>query len=528
MIYIIGSGLSGMAAAMALVRRGYRPTILDAGLNPDLVARTLKARLTSAEPEDWNVEDIALLKRFGPPAANGIPRKLHFGSAFPYRDADPWTSLQLKRASLYRSFAFGGFSNVWGAVIQPLREKEFRCWPIGSSELTSHYTAVRALLSDFSEAGSNEYSSTAHAPGAKMGPSSQARAFYSDLAAGRQELERRGIRFDFADLAVRTRDQDGLKGCRYCGLCLYGCPYDSIYNAGSTLSRWIRDGRVGYISGVVIGKLSPVKGCVRIEARSLADGAPESFEGSVVFVAAGLLESTRIILNSLGLYDTPLCFKHSDIFTLPIMRFRSTGGIVQEKLHTLCQLVMEIEDDAICTDPVHLQFYGYNDLYMQLLVRKASWLATALAPVLRAMNTRLFIAFGYLHSDVSSSIKVTLSGREPAKLRLQGQPNPEARRIGRAVSRKVFEARKHIRAIPVPLQLRFDLPGGGYHSGGSFPMRRTPGELEADQWGSLPSLPGVHLVEASVLPSVPASPLAFTVMANAHRIASECPLPHVQ
>ena len=144
------------------------------------------------------------------------------------------------------------------------------------------------------------------------------------------------------------------------------------------------------------------------------------------------------------------------------------------------------------------------------------------------MSARLFIAFGYLHSDVSSRIRVTLSGREPAKLRLQGEPNPEARRIGRAVAQKLLRASRYLRAVAVPFQLRLDLPGGGYHTGGSFPMSRAPAALETDRWGSLSSLPGIHLVDASVLPSVPAAALALTVMANSHRIASECPLPHAE
>ena len=518
MIYIIGSGLSGMAAAMALVRRGCRPTILDAGLNPEPDARMLKARLAAAEPEDWRAEDVALLKRTGPPAANGIPQKLHFGSAFSYQDVDRATSLESQRASMYRSFAFGGFSNVWGAVIRPLSDKEFERWPIASAELAPHYAAVRGLLSG---------SSAAHASVARIRPSSQARELYRDLAAHRQELERQGIRFNYADLAVLATDQDGQKGCRYCGLCLYGCPYDSIYAASSTLSRFIRDGRVGYMPGLIVDKLSPANGRVRIEARSVSDGDSKTFEGSLVLVAAGLLESARIVLNSLGLYDAPLRLRHSDIFTLPILRYRPAGGIAQEKLHTLCQIVVEIEDDAICPHPVHLQLYGYNDLYMRVLARKAGWFATPLAPALRAVTARLFVAFGYLHSAVSSSVKVTLSGKESAKLHLEGQPNPEARRIGHAVARRLFQTHSHFQAIPVPLFLRFDLPGGGYHTGGSFPMSRAPGKLETDRWGRLSSLPGVHLVDASVLPSVPASTLAFTVMANAHRIASECPIAHV-
>lgn len=526
MIYIIGSGLSAVAAAMGLVRRGYRPTILDAGLNPAPAARMLKARLAATEPEDWRPEDVALLKQIGPPAANGIPRKLHFGSDFPYQDVDRASSLNLHRASMYRSFAFGGFSNVWGAAIQPLPEREFQNWPITSQELTPHYKAVHAHLSHLSETDSTKHIPFASVPVSKIHPSSQAQALYGDLASYRPELERHGIRFDYASLAVRAADHEGQKGCRYCGLCLYGCPYDSIYSAGSTLTRFFRDGCVGYVSGVVVEKISHANGRVRIEARSLADGVPKTFEGHRVFLAAGLLESTRIILASIGCYDTPLRLKHSDIFTLPILRYRSTRDVLREKLHTLCQLIVEIEDEAICPHPVHLQFYGYNDLYMKLLERKVGGLATALAPALRALTARLFVVFGYLHSDVSSSIRITLRGKDTANLQLEGEPNPEARRISRAVARKLFQMHKHFQAIPLPFQLRLDLPGGGYHSGGTFPMKLTPGKLETDRWGYLSSLPGVHLVDASVLPSVPASTIAFTVMANAHRIASECPMPH--
>lgn len=96
----------------------------------------------------------------------------------------------------------------------------------------------------------------------------------------------------------------------------------------------------------------------------------------------------------------------------------------------------------------------------------------------------------------------------------------------RAITRKLLRCRKQFRALPLAFRFQLDQPGGGYHSGGIFPMRRAPDDLQTDRWGSLPLLPGVHLVDATILPTVPAGPLAFTVMANAHRIASECPVPH--
>ena len=95
----MGSGLSGIAAAVALVKRGFRPTILDAGVRADSEVLDLKARLASVEPDAWKVEDLAQLKRIGPAASTGIPQKLHFGSNFAYRDVDAATSARLHHAS---------------------------------------------------------------------------------------------------------------------------------------------------------------------------------------------------------------------------------------------------------------------------------------------------------------------------------------------------------------------------------------------------------------------------------------------
>ena len=54
-------------------------------------------------------------------------------------------------------------------------------------------------------------------------------------------------------------------------------------------------------------------------------------------------------------------------------------------------------------------------------------------------------------------------------------------------------------------------------------MRERPGPLETDRWGRLHGLERVHLLDASVFPSIPATTITLSVMANAHRIASESP-----
>ena len=519
MICIVGSGLTAMAAATALIQRGGRPTILDTGLSPEPDALLLKSKLAATDPLEWDPQDLRSAHRTGPVSANGIPRKLYFGSDFVFNDLLYKTALDLSGASLFRSFAAGGFSNLWGSVIQPFPAGEFANWPVTYGEMQPHYCAVQRLLhcghSVAPDAG--EWDPDA----GQLRPSSQAKALYADLWQNRRQLADQGIRFGYARLAVRTADQNGTRGCCYCGLCLHGCPYDCKYTAAATLSRLIHDNRIRYVPGVAVDRISIEDRDLLVESRSVHDGSPVRFRAERVILAAGFLESSRIILSSLRMHGIRLWVKHSDIFTLPVIRYSASRSVKQESLHTLCQIVSQIEDPAAGSHPVHLQLYGYNDLYSILMAQRLGTLSRLLAPVVRALETRLWVIFGYLHSSVSSSISIMLTADRNPGLRVEGHSNPQARIAARAAARKLVRNQRLFRAIPLWRRLRLDLPGGGYHSGGSFPMKRTPGPLETDRLGSLPSLPRVHIVDASVFPEIPSLPTAFTAMANAHRIASE-------
>jgi len=157
LIYVIGSGLSGIAAAIALVKRGYHPTILDVGLTPNSEVLSLKARLASVEPEAWTAEDLQRAKQTGPASQSGIPQKLTFGSDFAYRDVDAATSAELHNAFMLRSLATGGFSNVWGAVIQPFPSEEFQCWPVTRFERVTYCSGGADRLHCHGERASDRF-----------------------------------------------------------------------------------------------------------------------------------------------------------------------------------------------------------------------------------------------------------------------------------------------------------------------------------------------------------------------------------
>jgi choline dehydrogenase-like flavoprotein len=63
-------------------------------------------------------------------------------------------------------------------------------------------------------------------------------------------------------------------------------------------------------------------------------------------------------------------------------------------------------------------------------------------------------------------------------------------------------------------------PGRGFHSGGSFPMSAEPHAGETDILGRPHGLRRIHAIDSTVLPSIPATTITFTVMANAYRIGT--------
>jgi hypothetical protein len=75
--------------------------------------------------------------------------------------------------------------------------------------------------------------------------------------------------------------------------------------------------------------------------------------------------------------------------------------------------------------------------------------------------------------------------------------------------------------MPLPVMLKVAEPGRSFHSGGSFPMSTEPRGFQTDLLGRPPGWERIHAVDATVFPSIPATTITFSAMANAHRIGSE-------
>ncbi len=523
MIFVVGSGPAGVACASALLDAGENVTMLDAGLQLEPSRRTQLANLQAMPSTSWPDKSVAFLRDGGEATRDGIRMKPAYGSDFAYRDpmSQPMTS---DGAYGKPSFARGGLSNVWGASVLPYSTEDMSDWPITAGDLAPHYRAVLEMMPFAARHdGLEEQFPLYHDDPGTLGVSSQAEALLGDLELNASTLTAHGVRFGASRLALRAEGAGGTSGCVHCGMCLYGCPYEFIYNSAHTLTKLRANRAFTYRPGVVVDQLEEVSSQVEVTGRNL-DGA-ESFQmrADKVFVACGVLSTARILLASLEAYGQPIHAVDNCYFLLPLMRYRGRPEALSERVHTLAQVFIEVVDPAIGPHRAHLQVYTYNELLREEMGRLMGPLRGALPMIQHSVLGRLLLVQGYLHSDLSARIRIVLkrgdSGAAP-RLHLSGVPNLQSGPALAALRRRLWGERGSLKAVPISQMLRVGQPGRGFHTGGTFPMRAHPGPFEVDVLGRPHGFTRVHVVDASVFPSLPATTITLSVMANAHRIGT--------
>lgn len=514
---VIGSGPAGVACAKALLARGARVLMLDAGLELESDRAQIIRQCAATKPSAWSAAQLATVKGGLAADAEGVSLKLAFGSDFPYRETEekiPWRGAGI---GLKPSLALGGLSNVWGAAMLPHRDADIADWPVTNAELAPHYRAVLEFTGLAARRDDLEEIFPLHCdqPG-DLPASRQAERLLGNLQRHRAILRERGWRFGRSRLAVRAADKMG--GCIQCGLCMYGCAYGCIYNAADTVQELRADKNFTYQRDVIVTSVREAGENIFITGHHRETCAPLAYTVNRVYLAAGVVPTAQILLRSQAAYDQPLTLRDCQYFLFPLLLARRTRDVQAEALHTLSQLFVELSNPKISRRSVHLQLYTYSDLIGQVIRQ-------SLGPLKflgRQLDERMVVVQGYLHSDESPTMTMTLK-REGEKdfLQLDAQPQPETRRTVKRVVRELLLQTRRLGGIVLPPMLKLAEPGRSFHSGGSLPMRATPGKFETDTLGRPHGWSRLHVVDASVLPSIPATTITFSVMANAHRIGWE-------
>ncbi len=520
---IIGSGPGAAGAALALAADpSQQITVIDVGgtLEPDL--RSALGRLATTPEESWSPADVGQISHQPVPIPRGVlPEKRAYGSDYPFRDLGQLEGIVpfgLANPSVV-SGAYGGFSNIWGAQILPFSRGTFDRWPITWAEMEPHY---RDALSEMTLAA-EEDDLAEHfplvAPARPLPPTAHRTERVLERYRARRALVRsHGITVGRARLAFRSDE------CTRCGLCMTGCPHELIYSSSQTFDRLRTQKRISYRPDVLAVRLDEVDGHPQVLVRSTKSGRLERLTADRIFVACGGIGTTRLVLGSLGALDRAVYLQESLQFVMPTISRRPVPDPRSERSFTLNQfnLLYDATGEGVDLSVVH--FYDYNPAFLGSLpgALRRPHAEPALAAVLR----RISVGLGYVPGWGSPRLKVvarrTSGGKDRLPdLEIDREPGDRWPPLLQGLVRSMLKVAPALDLWPAIPRISLSAAAKSYHFGASFPHDRTRTATSTDRTGRLAAWDHIHLVDASVFPGVPATTFTLTIMANAHRIASE-------
>ena len=519
-VVIVGAGPAAAGAALALAERGdARVRILDVGgrLEPELDAA--RRHLASLPPSSWDLRERARVAVVAEPRHDHrLPEKRTFGSDFPFRDFGQREGLADDAHVV--SGALGGFSNTWGAQTMAYSAASFEDWPVTRDQLEPHYRAVLAALPYAGEVDDLAEYFPLFGEADPLPPlAGNAQRILERYERHRLAVRRAGVLVGRARLAMRA------SACVSCGLCMTGCPYGLVYSAAQTIEALKSAGRVEYRGGVLALEVGEDDGRPHVVVRPREGGPREVVEADAVLLATGAIATTRLVAGSLGQWGRPVPMVESAQFVVPLVSARATHPAREEGSFTLNQFNLLLPFDEAGHDLVQIHGYPYSRALDSALpgpLRRG-----ALAPLGEAILRRVTVGLGYLPSWWSPGFEVTVtpgaSGDGLARVGISPTPGRDeaARRRLHEVAGRLARAGRHLGVWPVVPMMALSAATKSYHFGGSFAHRDDPRPgLDSDVLGRVAPWRHVHLVDASVFPTVSATTFTLTIMANAHRIAS--------
>ena len=527
-VAVIGSGLAGVFAARALAARGLKVTMLDVGETLDPRRNAIVARLRELGPEAWPLEDRDFISGNATVGGDELPKKMHFGSDYIYAGHRPFAQVitDTTGRAPFPTFARGGFSNIWGAAVLPPDACDMADWPISRAAMEPCFRKVAEALPLCGDGGSLSQSFPAYRNAlGHLDPGPQGAALLEDLHQAKSELAAAHVLYGPARLAIHTASEDAVLPCNGCGQCFTGCVRGSIFSTMPMLEQMIRRNEIDYRGGLFVKSVKEDADKVRLEIVDLANGTRD-LSCNAVFIAAGPLNTTAMLLRSANYFDRPVTLKESQKFVVPALRSRAAATVMEKSSLTLAAAFIEAKVPELSDHWVHMQMIPMNEMIVtgsRLPGLRSSWGRRLWGPVLR----RAMVAWCGMHSDHSSSLELRLlpAPNDGHTISLALNVSQKARNHARVAARRLARTLRHAGVYMQPRIIRFANPGSGTHCGASFPMRARPSDaFDTDALGRPFGWRRVHAVDASVLPSIPGTTLAFAVMANAARIAEQAPI----
>jgi ferredoxin len=435
--------------------------------------------------------------------------KLKFGSMHTYVDSEALGLLDDSKYKLPISYSRGGFGEIWGNGFTPYDSSEI--FPDASHNFHAEIrNAMRETLdivsfSHFPSQLDNRFGGVDQWSNSSSFGLPTSNPTFERFLKKRLESPRDGLLYGQPSLLLDSTR------CTSCGLCLTGCPYGALFDPGEHINHMAASKHLDtnkFIKGI-LKRLEPTS--LGVQVHFTTDNVQYTELFDEVILSSGPLSTALILINS-GLLPENFEIPDSQVFYgafLSRIRLRQPAA-KREVSQMVCYPSVNSPEDF------QISFYAPSDLSRTRISQ------TVLPPFLQKLKIPKFISeriipvIGFLPQEVSGKMLIKKNAEGFSIVR---EANPASSQSARKALRRVSQTLRPFGMLHLPLTTQMPAPGSGFHIGASLPL----GGKYIDELGYMRSAKAVRVLDASLLPKIPAGAHTFFSMALIRALIRKAP-----
>ncbi len=516
-VIIVGSGPSALGALEAFIEKGIKPTILDVGFSPsktlnsednfyDLKKREPISKELISNSTPQVIERTLLNQELSPKLT--VPL-MEYATRLP-----DFINIYPKNFKPIISYGRGGLAAAWGAGVYKLTKIDEHILPFSVNELEKYYKKLEKKIpitggnDDLTRffGKLNEESKAYTLP---LSP--KAKILRMNYIKKRKKLNEKGFYLGAPRLAVDINsltNQDG----KFKADELVNPEQKGVYNPFSTIEKYIKEGKVQYLSGIFVESFEEKNDYVIIRAKSVKDKRKLTLKTRYLILAAGTINTSAIVLRSRKDYKKELRLIDNPLIQFPLIFPKFISSKIDKYSFGMTQLNFIYENKKYnyiqgsiieLNFPIRSYFLSIFPLSMKANVQLVKYFLTSMLAV-----------FAFLPVKESSSMaKLRLGAKDEIIIEFNSLID-----YPRELN-KVFSLFRSLGAFTTKFFSRIPLLGSGIHYAGTLPSRRKSDDpYSTDINGKLNKTKRIFIVDGSIIPALPSKNITFTLMANSYRI----------
>lgn len=380
-------------------------------------------------------------------------------------------NVSINQSDLLASEGFGGLSKIWGGAINKPHKNVLKKWPINLKKLIKYFKHVDNF---FLHEGTDDYYSK------EFDLKKPDKLIKNNLIENLFKKNNKKILIGNARRAI-NKNKD-------------------IFSLNKYFLKLKRKGKIEIINNFNVEKIINTKKEIIILSKN------KNFHCHKLFIACGPLSTAKIILNS---------FKEIKYIDLKETTLISSLWFTFRKLNYYeSKLYCDYFLTKLSGNLFSSQIYILKNKITDKIFLKQNLFKQIFRLIPNFIKNKFLIFLTYIDDKNSKNVRIS-KDKYKGFIILSTKNNVKTYKKIKSKINYFFQ-NKLLHLIDIKKNF-----GYGYHFGSSFPISNKKNKRGSDKLGRILNMKNIHIIDASVLPSIPVSTITYTMMANASCIVDE-------